>query len=83
MTLLVLAIACLLAVTLGYTGVCAAQPFATCRHCHGFGFATTTDRKGRPKRGKTCRRCKGHGIHIRRGRHAYNIARGIHRDGTR
>lgn len=83
MTPTVLAIACLLAVTFGYAGVCAAAPFARCGKCRGFGFATTTDRKGRPKRGKTCRRCKGHGIRIRRGRHAYNLARGIHRDGTR
>lgn len=83
MTPTLLAIAFLLAVMLGYIGVCAAAPFARCRRCHGFGFATTTDRKGRPKRGKTCRRCKGHGIHIRAGRHAYNLARGIHRDGTR
>jgi DnaJ-class molecular chaperone len=63
--------------------VCAVAPFARCRDCHGFGFHTTTDRKGRPKRGKTCRRCHGHGIRIRAGRHAYNLARGIHRDGTR
>jgi hypothetical protein len=72
-TPLALAIACLLAVTLGYAGLCAAQPFATCRRCHGFGFATTTDCKGRPKRGKTCRHCAGHGIRIRRGRHLHNL----------
>ncbi|WUD73801.1 hypothetical protein OG937_19960 [Streptomyces sp. NBC_00510] len=83
MTLPLLAIALLLAITLGYAGVCATQPFARCRHCNGFGFATTTDRKGRPQRGKTCRPCKGHGIRIRTGRHLYNLARAIHRDGTR
>jgi DnaJ-class molecular chaperone len=69
--------------TLGYAAVCAAQPFATCRKCGGFGFATRTTRRGKVRRGKDCRRCSGHGIHIRRGRHAYNLARGIHRDGTR
>ncbi len=78
-----LAIALLLIITLGYIAACVAQPFATCRRCHGFGFATTTDRKGRPKRGKTCRRCHGHGIRIRTGRHLLNLARGIHHDGTR
>jgi hypothetical protein len=82
-TPVVLAITILLIVTVGYAGVCAAAPFARCGKCHGFGYATTTDRKGRPKRGKTCRHCHGHGIRIRLGRHAYNLARGIHRDGTR
>jgi hypothetical protein len=77
------AIALILFVTLGYAAVCAAQPFARCSKCRGFGFATTTDRKGRPKRGKQCRRCKGRGIRIRRGRHLFNLARGIHRNGTR
>ncbi|CDR08535.1 hypothetical protein [Streptomyces iranensis] len=83
MTLILLAIACLLVVTLGYASVCAASPFGTCRRCNGFGFATTTDRKGRPKRGKDCRRCKGHGKRIRAGRWFYNRAARIHRDGTR
>lgn len=83
MTPIAAAIALILLITLGYAAVCAAQPFARCGKCNGFGFHATTDRKGRPKRGKTCRRCKGHGIRIRRGRHAYNLARGIHRDGTR
>lgn len=83
MTPILTTIAITLLVTLGYAGVCAAVPFATCGKCRGFGFATTTDRKGRPKRGKTCRRCKGHGIRIRRGRHLFNLARGIHHNGTR
>jgi hypothetical protein len=71
-----------LLVTLGYAAVCAGQPFARCRKCRGFGFATTTDRKGRPKRGKHCRRCDGHGIRIRRGRHVYNLYRRAHDRGT-
>ncbi|QKV93962.1 hypothetical protein HUT19_21200 [Streptomyces sp. NA02950] len=83
MTPTLLTITCLLAITLGYASVCAASPFGTCRKCNGFGFATTTDRKGRPKRGKDCRRCKGHGKRIRAGRWLYNRAARIHRDGTR
>lgn len=82
MTLIALAIACLVIVTLGYVSVCAGSPFGTCRKCHGFGFATT-DRKGRPKRGKTCRRCKGRGKRVRVGRWLYNRAARIYREGTR
>jgi hypothetical protein len=81
-TPIALAIACLLAVTLGYGAVCVAAPFARCGKCHGFGFATTTDRKGRPKRGKNCRRCKGRGKRVRVGRWIYNRASRIYRAGT-
>jgi hypothetical protein len=77
------AIACLLIVTLCYAAVCAGSPFGTCRKCRGFGFATTTDRKGRPRRGKDCRRCKATGKRIRVGRHLFNLAAALHRDGTR
>ena len=49
------------------------SPFGDCRKCRGLGFAMKTDRKGRLKRGKTCRRCKGHGKRIRVGRHLYNV----------
>ncbi|MFJ6935922.1 hypothetical protein [Streptomyces sp. NPDC101132] len=83
MTPALLAIACLLAVTLCYSGLCAVSPFGACRKCRGFGFALTTDRKGRPKRGKHCRRCDGHGKRIRLGRWLYNRAARIHRAGTR
>ncbi|MFF0033512.1 hypothetical protein ACFYS7_36180 [Streptomyces avermitilis] len=83
MTLILLAIACLLIVTFGYASVCAASPFGDCRKCHGFGFAMRTDRKGKPKRGKTCRRCKGHGKRIRVGRWLYNRAARTYRAGTR
>lgn len=76
------AIACLLAITLCYAALCAGSPFGRCRKCHGFGFATTTDRKGRPRRGKDCRRCKATGYRIRIGRHLYNLAAALHRDGT-
>ncbi|MER6289140.1 hypothetical protein [Streptomyces sviceus] len=83
MTPILLAIACLLFVTFGYASVCAASPFGDCRKCNGFGFAMTTDRKGKPKRGKTCRRCKGHGKRIRVGRWLYNRAARTYRAGTR
>ena len=77
------AIACLLIVTLCYAALCAASPFGRCRKCHGFGFATKTDRMGRPRRGKDCRRCKATGYRIRIGRHLYNLAAALHREGTR
>lgn len=83
MNLAEVASAFLLVITVGYAGVCAAQPFARCRKCDGIGFALTTTRRGKPKRGKTCRRCNGHGIRIRRGRHLYNLWRRTHARGTR
>ncbi|WBB58476.1 hypothetical protein O7599_22910 [Streptomyces sp. WMMC500] len=82
MTPTLLAIACLLTVTLGYLGVCAASPFGACRKCRGFGYALTTDRRGRPKRGRHCRRCRATGRRIRTGRWLYNRAARIHRAGT-
>nr|WP_206440669.1 hypothetical protein [Streptomyces scabichelini] len=78
-----LTIALLLLVTFGYVSVCAASPFGACRKCRGFGFAMKTDRKGRPKRGKSCRRCKGHGKRIRIGRWLYNRWARTYRAGTR
>jgi hypothetical protein len=82
-TPILLAITFLLFVTFSYVSVCAASPFGTCRKCNGLGFHITTDRKGRPKRGKTCRHCKGHGKRIRVGRWLYNRWARIHRAGTR
>ncbi|OAR26661.1 hypothetical protein A8W25_31500 [Streptomyces sp. ERV7] len=83
MTLPAFASACLLVATLCYGVRCWLSPFGTCRHCDGLGFQLTHDRKGRPKRGKHCRRCKGHGIRIRIGRHLYNRAHRTYRAGTR
>ncbi|MFJ2371245.1 hypothetical protein ACIOZL_00360 [Streptomyces sp. NPDC087769] len=83
MTPALLASALLLLVTLSYSGLCAVSPFGDCRKCRGWGFATKTDRKGRAKRGKDCRRCKATGKRIRIGRHLYNVAARLHRDGTR
>ncbi|MFF3454287.1 hypothetical protein ACFYXH_08130 [Streptomyces sp. NPDC002730] len=82
MTLLLLAGACLLIVTLCYVSLCAASPFGNCRKCRGFGYQLTTDRKGRPKRGKHCRRCDGIGKRIRVGRHLFNLSSEIYRKGT-
>ncbi|WP_097865523.1 hypothetical protein [Streptomyces sp. rh34] len=73
----------LMFITLSYASLCAASPFGNCRKCRGFGFAMKTDRKGRAKRGKNCRRCKATGKRIRIGRHLYNVAARLHRDGTR
>ncbi|MDQ0843630.1 hypothetical protein [Streptomyces sp. V1I6] len=82
MTLPALASALLILITLCYVCVCAVQPFGRCHKCDGLGFALKHDRKGRPKRGKHCRRCNGHGIRIRRGRHLYNLWARTYRQGT-
>ncbi|MGY5068394.1 hypothetical protein [Streptomyces griseus] len=83
MTPALLASTLLMFLTLSYASLCAASPFGNCRRCRGWGFAMKTDRKGRAKRGKDCRRCKATGKRIRIGRHLYNVAARLHRDGTR
>ncbi|WP_329308944.1 hypothetical protein [Streptomyces microflavus] len=83
MTPALLASALLMFITLSYASLCAASPFGNCRKCRGWGFEMKTDRKGRAKRGKDCRRCKATGKRIRIGRHLYNVAARLHRDGTR
>jgi hypothetical protein len=83
MLLITAAFTCLIIVTLCYAALCAASPFGPCRSCRGMGFQLTTDRKGRPKRGKGCRRCHGTGQRIRTGRWLYNRAARLHHDGTR
>ncbi|MFG2552476.1 hypothetical protein [Streptomyces sp. NPDC048581] len=82
MTLVLLASGCLLFVALGYVSLCRASPYGDCRKCRGLGFAMKTDRKGHIKRGKNCRRCKGHGKRIRVGRHLYNLWLHVYRDGS-
>ena len=82
MTPALLAITLLLGVTLCYVAVCAVSPFGNCRKCRGMGHALKTDRKGRMKRGKDCRRCQATGKRIRIGRWLYNRAARIHRAGT-
>ncbi|MFG2195781.1 hypothetical protein [Streptomyces sp. NPDC048639] len=83
MTLIALASACLLLVTLGYVVKCWLSPFGDCRKCRGMGHALTADRKGKAKRGKDCRRCRATGKRIRVGRHLYNASRRTYRAGTR
>ncbi|MEV5607140.1 hypothetical protein [Streptomyces sp. NPDC052225] len=83
MTLSLLAITCLLAITLGYGVTCWLSPFGDCRKCNGVGHLIKFDRKGTAKRGKTCRRCRGIGKRIRVGRHLYNVGRHAYRAGTR
>ncbi|WP_327289481.1 hypothetical protein [Streptomyces sp. NBC_01198] len=73
MTLVLAASLLILVVTFGYAALCAVSPFGNCRKCRGWGFAMKTDRKGRAKRGKDCRRCKATGKRIRTGRHLYNL----------
>ncbi|WP_327297124.1 hypothetical protein [Streptomyces sp. NBC_01197] len=82
MTPIVLASACLLLITLGYTVKCWLSPFGDCRRCRGMGYAVRVDRKGRAKRGKDCRRCQTTGKRIRLGRHLYNVSRHTYRAGT-
>ncbi|MGG7573561.1 hypothetical protein [Streptomyces sirii] len=78
-----LTIALPLIVTLGYVALCVVSPFGDCRKCKGFGYALKTDRRGRLRPGKTCRRCRGDRKRIRVGRHLFNVAARLHRDGTR
>ncbi|MFD8810296.1 hypothetical protein ACFV23_02025 [Streptomyces sp. NPDC059627] len=77
-----LAIALILCVTLCYAALCAVSPFGNCRKCSGWGFAMKTDRKGRLKRGKDCRRCQATGKRIRAGRWLYNRWARIYRAGA-
>ncbi|QNA74183.1 hypothetical protein C8250_021750 [Streptomyces sp. So13.3] len=83
MTLALAASALILLFTLGYVALCAANPFAACRKCRGFGFLVKTTRRGKAKRGRDCRRCKGHGARIRIGRHLWNLWRRTYSAGTR
>ncbi|MFJ9693666.1 hypothetical protein [Kitasatospora sp. NPDC101183] len=83
MTLLILAaMAAALLVALVYAALCAASPFGDCRKCGGFGFKVVTDRKGKAKRGKQCRRCRGVGKRVRVGRHLYNVGKRTWSAGT-
>ncbi|MBW1597922.1 hypothetical protein [Streptomyces sp. JJ38] len=73
----------LLLVALGYAALCAVSPFGNCRKCRGFGVEIRTDRKGRPRPGRTCPRCHGDRKRIRLGRHLFNLVSRAHHDGTR
>lgn len=77
------AIALTLIATLCYAALCAVSPYGVCRRCGGFGFKVRQNRRGRLVRGRECRRCKGYGQRVRIGRHLYNAATRLHREGTR
>lgn len=77
------AIALALLATLGYAALCALSPYGACRRCGGFGFKIRQNRRGRIVRGRECRHCRGYGQRIRIGRHLYNAATRLHREGTR
>lgn len=53
----------------GYVALCAVQPFKPCFRCY--------------RDGASCRRCKGVGIRIRRGRRVWNYYRGKRRAAVR
>lgn len=65
-------------ITFCYAALCAASPFGPCRRCNGVGRIRLGTRRGR-----LCRHCNATGIRIRLGRHLWNAATRIHRDGTR
>jgi hypothetical protein len=77
------AIALIVITALCYAALCTVSPYGVCRRCGGFGFKVRQNQRGRIVRGRPCRRCKGYGQHIRTGRHLYNVATRLHRDGTR
>ncbi|GBQ04383.1 hypothetical protein SSP531S_58780 [Streptomyces spongiicola] len=83
MSLALLAVACLIVVTFGYVLKCWLSPFGDCRTCDGMGHELKSDRKGRLKRGRDCRRCHATGKRIRVGRWIYNRAARTYRAGTR
>ncbi|WP_405583943.1 hypothetical protein [Streptomyces sp. NBC_01190] len=67
---------------LGYAALCALSPLGVCRRCGGFGFKVKHNRRGRLVRGRNCRRCRGYGQRVRVGRHLYNLATRLHREGN-
>ena len=75
-------IALLLVLTLCYVAVCAVSPFGPCRACDGLGFQLTTNRRGQPRRGRDCRRCKGAGRRLRLGRRLHNAWQRTYHNGT-
>ncbi|MBT2402832.1 MULTISPECIES: hypothetical protein [unclassified Streptomyces] len=80
---MLIASALILATLAGYTLLCMASPFGTCRKCDGIGAKLTLNRAGKVKRVKPCHRCKGQGKRLRVGRRLRNQSREIHRAGTR
>jgi hypothetical protein len=83
MSQLTAAIALFVFAALCYAALCAVSPVGSCRRCGGFGFKVRQNRRGRIVRGRECRRCHGRGQRLRAGRHLYNVATRLHRDGSR
>lgn len=73
-----LACPALILLTLGYLGLCVAQPFGPCRRCQGQGHTQAMFGRKRP-----CRRCQATGLRLRKGRRVLIYARRVHRDATR
>ncbi|MCP3754916.1 hypothetical protein [Streptomyces sp. TBY4] len=80
---MLIASALILVTLAGYTLLCMASPFGTCRKCDGIGAKLTLNRAGKVKRVKPCRRCRGQGKRLRVGRRLHNQSREIHRAGSR
>ncbi|MFH8888686.1 hypothetical protein [Streptomyces sp. NPDC017949] len=80
---MLIASALILATLAGYTLLCMASPFGTCRKCDGIGAKLTLNRAGKVKRVKPCRRCHGQGKRLRVGWRLHNQSREIHRTGSR
>jgi hypothetical protein len=64
------------AVTFCYAGLCAWQPFGTCRACR------PTARRPRGRRGH-CRWCGDTRLRLRIGRRAWNFVHRLYTEGTR
>ncbi|GIG03151.1 hypothetical protein Cci01nite_82440 [Catellatospora citrea] len=75
-TLAMIGCAAASAVTLGYAGLCAVQPFARCERCQATGWRRTAVLRRR----KDCRRCKMTGYRARRGVRVYNHLRRLSRE---
>ncbi|GGP85254.1 hypothetical protein GCM10010215_08440 [Streptomyces virginiae] len=81
--MLIASTALILATLAGYTLLCMASPFGTCRKCQGAGAKHTVNRAGKLKKVKPCRRCHGQGKRLRVGRRLHNHSREIHSAGSR
>ncbi|WP_229327228.1 hypothetical protein [Streptomyces sp. UNOC14_S4] len=70
----------LILVALSYGALCTVSPVGACRKCKGWGAKIHRSRTGRLRRGRTCRRCDGHGVRLRVGRRLYNAAARLYRE---
>jgi hypothetical protein len=65
----------LIAVTLGYIGLCWVRPFGPCRTCR--------PTKRRPRGRRYCRRCNSTRLRLRTGRRVWNFVHRLYTEGTR